>query len=161
MMIRTEKLSKRHAYNLYSFSNSFYKQVIVNGFDWLICVYCQKERETLSHEVVCIWASRTGRIRAFRRSRMTGYQLLYELSLSSIQKRKRVIIVKKKKRGRRAARHMSSQNLVMLLISAPISPIITIAGMMPIIMSMISCIFRSPTVHTSQLPTMRCYDDKN
>ena len=44
--------------------------------------------------------SRTGRIRAFRRSRMTGYQRLYELSLSLIQKRKRVKVVKKKKRER-------------------------------------------------------------
>jgi len=30
---------------------------------------------------------------------MTGYQRLYELSLSLIQKRKRVIVVKKKERG--------------------------------------------------------------
>jgi len=73
----------------------------------------------------------------------------------------RLQVVKKKRGAAGAARHMSSQNLVMLLINAPISPIITIAGMIPIIMSMISCMFRSPFVHISQLPTMRCYDDKN
>ena len=69
--------------------------------------------------------------------------------------------MKKKERGAAAVRHMSSQNLVMLFISAPISPIITIAGMIPIIISMISSIFRPPFVHISQFATMRSYDDED
>ena len=54
-----------------------------------------------------MYLSRTGRIRAFRRFRTTGYHRFYELSLSPIQERKGVIVVKKKERGappRRAAR---------------------------------------------------------
>ena len=33
----------------------------MNSFDWPICVYCQKERERVSHEVVCIWAATGGK----------------------------------------------------------------------------------------------------
>ena len=45
-----------------------------------------------------MYLSQTGTIRTFRRSRMTGYHRFYELSLSSIQRRKGVIVVKKKRR---------------------------------------------------------------
>ena len=49
MMIRTEKLSKQHAYNLYSFSNNFYKQVSINSFNWPICeILSIKERDTIA-----------------------------------------------------------------------------------------------------------------
>ena len=56
-----------------------------------------------------MYLSRIGMIKAFRRSRMTGYRRLYELSLSLILKRKKVILVKKRERGRRRAAHEQSE----------------------------------------------------